>query len=480
MRITRRRMIGGALALGGMGLLTACGQAAPPAAAPADSSQAQKAEGKPAEQKPAAAPDSSQAQKAPAKTGQPYAGTALKMMMVPHAYGLGLGERLGDLEQKTGIKVELDTLAFPVLNQRADLELSSSSGAYDVIQMIFIRSGRWMAAGWAEPLNPFIDDANLTDKQELALDDFLPGAQAPFKKGDTIYALPWLADSTVVGYRSDIWEKAGGFPTTYDALLEQAPKLHSAETAAFTTSDNLHWIWPNWVMSYGGSFFAKPPDDLRPTFDTPEMIKAAEMFGTMISKYSPPGAPKLDGGLNQTVMHQGKAASYLDGMGNVQQIINEEKTQLADKMAFTNTPSGPKGHFPQLAVHGFLINKASKKKNAAWELVKWATSKEMMLWAALNKNHLAGTRASTLNHPDVKKKFTWRGSDLPALCEAVMKRAGEGYMVFRTVPQFPPVGDRVTIAIQSIASGQATAADAMKSLQKDAESLLEKEGVKVR
>ncbi|MBA2449066.1 MAG: hypothetical protein H0V51_13680, partial [Chloroflexi bacterium] len=47
-------------------------------------------------------------------------------------------------------------------------------------------------------------------------------------------------------------------------------------------------------------------------------------------------------------------------------------------------------------------------------------------------------------------------------------------------PQFPPIGDRVIIALQTIASGQASPADAMKALQKDAESMLEKEGVKIR
>ncbi len=416
-----------------------------------------------------------------AQAGKPYAGVRLKVSQVSHAYGDALVARLPAFEQGTGIKVEIDQMSFPVLNQREDLELASGSGAYDVMQMIFIRSGRWITAGWAEPLNPFIDDAKLTDKGALDVGDFVAGAMAPFKRGDTIYALPWLSDSTVVGFRTDLFEKAGyaKFPETFEALREAAAKIHSRETAGFVTEDNLHWIFPNWLLSYGGGFFANPPSDLTPTFDTPEALRAAELFTTMLSKYSPPGGIKLDTSVAQAIMQQGKAACYLDGMGNTQHIIDTKKTTLADRMAFTQTPRGPKGHFPQLAVHGYLINKASKNKNAAWEFIKWATGKDQMLWGALNKGHLACTRSSVLANAEVRQKFTWRGSDLASLHLSVMKRAGEGYMAYRTVPQFPPVGDRVIIAMTSIASGQASVADGMKSLQKDAEGILEKAGVKI-
>jgi multiple sugar transport system substrate-binding protein len=403
------------------------------------------------------------------------------MSQVAHAYGEGLVSKLPDFERQTGIKVEIDQMSFPVLNQREDLELASGSGAYDVMQMIFIRSGRWIGAGWAEPLNSFLDDSKLTDKAALDVNDFVPGAMAPFRRGDTVYALPWLSDSTVVGYRTDIFEKAGfaKFPETFEALEEAAKKIHTRQTAAFVTEDNLHWIFPNWLLSYGGGFFANPPADLTPTFDTPEAIRAAELFTTMLSKYSPPGGIKLDPSVAQAIMHQGKAASYLDGMGNTQHIIDPKKTTLGDRMAFTQTPRGPKGHFPQLAVHGYMIPKAARNKPAAWEFIKWATGKDIMRWAAVAKGHLACTRTSVLNDPEVRQKYTWRGSDLAALHLGVMKRAGEGYMVYRTVPQFPPVGDRVIIAMTAIASGQVGVSDGMKALQKDAEGILEKAGVKI-
>ena len=417
-----------------------------------------------------------------AQGAKPYAGTRIKMAQVSHAYGAALLAGLPAFQQQTGITAEIDQMSFPVLNQRADLELASGSGAYDVIQMIYIRSGRWISAGWAEPLNAYLDDPQLTDKASLDVNDFVAGAMAPFKRGETIYALPWLADSTVVGYRMDIFEKAGygKFPETFEALQEAVKKIHTRQTAAFVTQDNLHWIFPNWLLSYGGNFFANPPDDLTPKFDTPEAIKAADMFTTLLAKYSPPGGMKLDPSIAETIMQQGKAACYLDGMGNTQHIIDPKKTKLGDRMVFTSTPSGPKGHFPQLAVHGYLINKASKNKRAAWEFLKWAVSKETMLSAALQQGHLACTRASVLDHPDVRKKFTWHGSDLAALHLGVMKRAGAGYMAYRTVPQFPPIGDRVIIAMTAIASGQTSVGDGMKSLQADAEGILEKAGAKIR
>lgn len=454
LRVSRRQLLKGAAAAGGVTLLAACTSAAPPAAT-----------------------------QAPVAAGaKPYAGTTVKLLMTQIDYGTGLSENLADLEQKTGIKGQVDMLAFQNLNQKADLELSTASGAYDVLQMIYIRTGRWIGAGWAEPLDSYINDPNLTDKAQFDVPDFVSGAIAPFTVGGKIYAFPWLADCTIVGYRKDLLEKAGysKFPETFDDLQAAAAKIHTPDVAFFVTQNNMHWIYPNWMLSYGGKFFKNPPTDLTPMFNTPEAIKAADMFTTMCAKYGAPGCGSLEAAVAETIMHQGKAAVYLDGTGNVQQIIDTKRTQIADKFAFTQTPKGPAGHFPQLAVHGFLMNPAGKNKKAAWEFIKWAVSKETMLKMAMNYGHIATTRSSVLNNADVRKKYKWGDSDLTALEEGVMKQAGEGgYMAYRTVPSFPPVGDRLAQAITSVISGQSKVNDAMKSLQTDVIGILQKEGVKI-
>ena len=446
LRLTRRQLMTAA-AVGGVALLNACATPAAPSAT-----------------------------QAPVAGGaKKFAGTTIRMVMTTIAYCDGLTAALPDLEAKTGIKGEIDSLQFANLNTKADLELSTGSGAYDVLQMIYIRSGRWILAGWAEPLDQYMSAEDKTDLQ-----DFVAGCRAPFTYDGTTYALPWLSDATVVGFRKDILEKAGysKFPATFDELQECCKKIHTPQTAAFVTQNNLHWIYPNWLISYGGNFFKDPPKNMTPTLNSPEAIKTAEMFTTLLSKYSPPGGANLDQVAATATMHTGTSAMYLDGMGNVQQIIDKTKTQFADQFVIQAIPSGPKGYFPQLAVHGFLVNKASKNKAAAYEFCKWATSKEVMTKMALERNHIASTRTSVLTNPDVRKKFTLGTSDLATLQEAVSKRAGDGYMAYRTVPQFPPVGNSVISTLTGIVSGQTNVTDGMNALQKEVRGVLEKEGLK--
>lgn len=56
----------------------------------------------------------------------------------------------------------------------------------------------------------------------------------------------------------------------------------------------------------------------------------------------------------------------------------------------------------------------------------------------------------------------WHGSDLTALHLDMVKKAGAGYMAYRTVPPFAPCNDRTTIAMSAIASGQTSVADIIK------------------
>ena len=99
---------------------------------------------------------------------------------------------------------------------------------------------------------------------------------------------------------------------------------------------------------------------------------------------------------------------------------------------------------------------------------------------AATTTYPAVTRASVLGSPKYKQKYNWGGSDIGALHGQVLTLAGGGYMAYRTVPEFPPIGDRVTIGVTEIMTGQKPAEQAMRETNRDIEGILIKAGHKIR
>lgn len=403
-----------------------------------------------------------------------FAGTTIRVSMFDTAFPRGLEKLLPQFSELTGIKVEFERLGFPVFVQRSDLELSGAAGAVDAMTLVFAQSGRWIGAGWAEDLMPLVKSS------AFDLQDLLSGPLATMRRGDKIYGIPWLADSQLMLYRKDLITRP---PDSFDELIDTAKRVHSPAVAGYLPAGKvaLNWVFPTFLYGFGGRFFADPPADLRPGLAAPEAIRAAEYWaGTLIRNYGAPGSTNFEDAEQIATMQQGRAAIWIHSLGQLTAALDKQKSTVADRVAFAPPPRGPAGRFPQVASHGLMIPVASKKKEAAWEFIKWATSRQTMRTVALEAQHAAVTRASVLNDPEFKKKYQLAGSDVPALHEAALSAAGAGYMAYRTVPEFPAVTERVVIALSSIAAGQKSARDAMVAANNEISQILERAGHKVR
>ncbi|HEX5327492.1 MAG TPA: sugar ABC transporter substrate-binding protein, partial [Acetobacteraceae bacterium] len=81
---------------------------------------------------------------APAVLGQAkskYAGTTIRGAAFSLPFHQYLRQYFPEFEDKTGIKIIFDIQAFPIYNQRMDLELSTGGSSYDVINVTFIYQG---------------------------------------------------------------------------------------------------------------------------------------------------------------------------------------------------------------------------------------------------------------------------------------------------------------------------------------------------
>ena len=421
--------------------------------------------------------------RAPAQVGRakPFAGTTINVMLFSAPFSQWLADYMPEFQENTGIKVSYETPAFPVYNQRADLELSTRGSAYDVLNVTFIYSSRWIGAGWLAPLAEFLSDPNKTPS-DWDPADFLPGAVEPMKdKRGGLYGFPWVAEvQLAAAARYDLIEKAGfKMPDTCDEMLRMLKAIHDKEGVKGFVVDNHHgWGWIPYLQGFGGNVFRNPPDDLMPTLDTPEAIEAAEWYANVLRTYGPDGilSYTFDQALNTLL--QGRANYITFNQAWLVQLGDSKKSKFASTASYALMPAGPKGRFPGVAAHGIGIPAGSKKKDAAWEFIRWAMSKEMFRRMLTEKGYGAVTRRSVIDTPDFRKAMTINGYDVWDLYLKTVDLASKGgYMKYRTVHVYPQVNEKINKAIEIVASKQMPAAEAMRMTQASAIADLKKAGV---
>jgi len=422
--------------------------------------------------------------KAPAQVGtaKPFAGTTLNVACWSGPYPKLLAEYVPEFEQKTGIKVSYETPSFPIYNQRADLELSTKGSAYDVLNITFIYSSRWIGAGWFTPLDEFIKDPNRTPP-DWEPGDFLEGVVKPMRdRNNRVYGFPWIADSMIcAAARFDLVKQAGfGMPRNFDELMQILKAVHRKDGVAGFVNENHHgWTFPPYIMGFGGNVFRNPPDDLMPVLDSPEAIEAAEYYANILKNYAPSGVLSFMYDQAVNVLKLGRANLITFNHAWLLTLGDPKTSQVARTVNYDLMPAGPKGRFPGVASHAWGIPVGSKKKDAAWEFIKWALSKELLHRLLVEKGYGSITRSSVIKSPEFKKKNLVNDIDLADLYLKTIDIAATGYMAYRTVHVYPQVDKQLDKAIELVASGQMSGKEAMKLAQENSIRDLQKAGVKL-
>jgi multiple sugar transport system substrate-binding protein len=423
---------------------------------------------------------------APAVLGQAkskYAGTTIQGAAFSLPFHEYLRKYFPEFEESTGIKIAFDIQAFPVYNQRMDLELSTRGSTYDVINVTFIYQNRWIGAGWVSNLDEFTSDANATPP-DWDPADFVPGVQASMRdpKGHT-YAYATEAGAMILGAaRGDLIEKAGlQLPTTFEEVIKVCEAVHNKEGVAAWTADKLHhWNWIPFLMGMGGAVFKDAPQNLTPTLDTPTAAQAAQWYADLLTRFGPDGVLSYTDDQSMQSQLSGRANLRSQAITWQLPLGRNPDSTVKNTVRYGLIPAGPKGAFPGVACHGFGIPAGSKKKGAAWEFIKWALSKEMLNRIVKEHGYASVCRRSVIDSTAFHEALTINGQDVATLYKQTLERAGQaGYMKYRTVPVYPQVGDKINRAIEAIATKQLDAAGALKQAQAQAIDDIKKAGISI-
>lgn len=423
---------------------------------------------------------------APAVLGQAkskYAGTTIRGAAFSLPFHQYLKDYFPEFEKQTGINVSFDIQAFPIYNQRMDLELSTGGSSYDVIIVTFIYQNRWIGAGWVSDLDEFTKDPNATPP-DWDTADFVPGVEASMRdgKGHT-YAYGVEAGAMILNVaRADLIDKAGlKLPTTMDELIKVCEAIHGKDGVAAWTADKLHhWNWIPYLQGMGGRVFKDAPTNLTPMLDTPQAAKSAAWYADLITKYGPPGVLSFTDDQAMQSQLSGRANMRSQAITWGLPLAKDPNSTVKKTVRYGMVPAGPAGDFPGVACHGFGIPKGSKNKGAAWEFIKWALSKEMLGRLVKEHGYPSVCRRSVIDSEAFKEALTLNGQDVAALYAKVLDQMGDGsYMRYRTVPVFPQVGDKINRAIEAVATHQMSPMDALKQAQQQAIEAIKMGGYKI-
>ena len=397
-----------------------------------------------------------------------FAGVTLNVSTFSAAYPKLLQQWLPEFEALTGARVNFDAPSFPVYNQRADLELSTRGAAFDVVNVTFIYSSRWIESGWLTPLDDFVRNPNLT-APDFDLNDFLPAARVPETGRDgRLYGVPWTAEALLTASsRFDLVQQAGlQFPDTTDDLVKVLRAVHKKDRVAGFVADNHYgWTFVPYLQAFGGDVFRKAPHDLYPTLDTPEAVAAAEYYASLLREFGPDGAVTYQPDQVTQALKLGRVNFTDAGQLHLAQLGDPATSKTIRTVKFGLVLKGPAGRFPGTAVHGLGIPAGSKQKEAAWAFIQWALSKQTTQKAVL-AGYGSPARRSALDSKEFRAKQVINGSDLAQLSIDTLELAAKtGHMKYRTVSVYPQVDQQLNKAIELIATRQASAKQALQQAQ---------------
>ena len=174
----------------------------------------------------------------------------------------------------------------------------------------------------------------------------------------------------------------------------------------------------------------------------------------------------------------GRSNIFIHSSSWVTPILLSEESKVKDTSRVVRMPAGPVHDYPASNSQGLGIPKNAKNKEAAWEFIKWALSPEISMRLVKEHGHSSICRRSVIQSEEYRKRNTVNGQDLGALYLEVLElpAKGENYMAYRTVKEFPIVGDVVNKAVEQLVTGQLSPRDAMNAALEQAVANLRRAG----
>lgn len=360
---------------------------------------------------------------APAYVGRAYAnpfarfrGTTLVVNFPAHPHYDAVEKVLPQFTAQTGIKVEIDKLQFLRMRDKQLLEMSKpGKGDYDLIAYVVFWKTEYANRKLIREIGPMFRDANLTlpdyDFNDLIsgyVENIgLVGGNKGYLAGPNakLFGLPFGAETSVLGYRKDLFAKHSlKVPETYaelEALLTRIPQLESGMGALTSRGQTGHHVVHAWLLHMaplGARIF---DDRWQPVFNSPAGVQAAELLKKIIET-GPQGAPSFGFDEMKNAFLQGRAAMFLDSIAVAGEAEDAARSRVVGNVGWALHPMGTR-RGSQTGGFGIGIPNNANNGDAAFLLMQWLTAKAQD--KAIGAAGGSPSRFSTYQDPELNRRF---------------------------------------------------------------------------
>jgi multiple sugar transport system substrate-binding protein len=374
-----------------------------------------------------------------------------------------------DFEEKTGIKLKVDSYQEQQMRQRLLTVMNARSDEVDVFMTLPSREGmQFAAAGWYEDLNGLVKQKASPDYKFADLSPALVKA-ATFDGALT--GIPLNIEGPLLYYRTDIFEKCKVKPPQVIADIAVAAKTIKdcdptvTPFASRGLKPALPYTFSVFLHNMGGSYMK----DGKSNLCSAEGKQALKYYADLLKDYGPPGVVNYSFYQLTALYRAGRSAMSFQSSNEFPSVM-EGGARLKDT-AIMPLPKGDGGSVPTVIGWALSISKHSAHKDAAWYFLQWATSPEMQAKLALDG--IAPPRQSVSADPAYRKwlddqpvRKQWQEA-IDALARDGTSEVG--YPIIRN----PESREFIGQAVNAILLGTATVEEACKAADAQLDALIQ-------
>ncbi|MDQ3516965.1 MAG: sugar ABC transporter substrate-binding protein [Gemmatimonadota bacterium] len=361
-----------------------------------------------------------------------------------------------------GVRVEVQQVPWSAAHEKL-LTAHVGDATPDITQLGNTWIPEFVALNALEPLEPYISRSAAVTRA-----DYFPGIWDTNVIDSIVYGVPWYVDTRVIFYRTDILARAGYDkpPASWTTWLEAMRRIKAQagpDKYAILLPTN---EWPQPVvfalqrgsplLRDGGRFGA---------FRDPAFRQAFEFY---VGLFREGLAPKVANTQISNVYDEfarGTFAMYITGPWNIGEFRRRLPDSMQGKWATAPLP-GPGGDSSRVSLAGgasLALFSASKHKEEAWRLIEYLSAPAQQI----RFFHLTGDLPARVS--------AWRDTSLAN--DPYARAFYEQLALVVPVPKVPEIEQiviRITEAVEQAVREDATIDEALLSLERDVNGMLEK------